>query len=133
MASIQKLSEHVIDYAERVSGMADAAEGKHQQSNGKMTRWVLLPASGAALYALVRSDFFSRRAKDVVGEAKTRASELPDDLMARVRQSSQRASTQSGTQRRSSNGRSASRTTSARKTGSSRKRTSARRTSSKSR
>jgi hypothetical protein len=131
MASIQKLSTQVIDYAERLSGMADAAGGRHQQTNGKMTRWVLLPASGAALYALVRSDFFSRRAKDVVGEAKTRASELPDDLMARVRQSGQRASTQS--QRRTSNGRSASKTTSARKTGSSRKRSSARRTSSRSR
>jgi hypothetical protein len=133
MASIQKLSTKMIDYAERVSDMADAAEGRHQQTNGNMTRWLLLPASGAALYALVRSDFFSRRAKDVVGEAKTRASELPDDLMARVRQSGQRASTQSRTQRRSSNGTSAKRTTPARKTGSSRKRSSARRTSSRSR
>jgi hypothetical protein len=133
MARIQKLSTYVIDYAERLSDMADAAEGKHQQTNGNMTRWVLLPASGAALYALVRSDFFSRRAKDVVGEAKTRASELPDDLMARVRQSGQPASTPSATQRRSSNGTSASRSKSARKTSSSRKRSSARRTSSRSR
>ena len=86
MASIQKLSTQVIDYAERLSGMADAAEGKRQQDNGKVTRWVLLPASGAALYALIRSDFFSRGAKGVVDEAKTRASELPDDLMTRVRQ-----------------------------------------------
>ncbi len=130
MASIQKLSTHVIDFAERVSDMADAAEGKHHQTNGKLTRLVLLPASGAALYALARSDFFSRRARDVVDEAKTRASELPDDLMARVRQSGQRASTQ---QRRSSNGASASRSTSARKTSSARKRSSARRTSSRSR
>ena len=34
MASIQKLSTKMIDYAERLSDMADAAEGKHQQTNG---------------------------------------------------------------------------------------------------
>ena len=31
MGRIQKLSSQVIDYAERVSEMADAAQGKHQQ------------------------------------------------------------------------------------------------------
>jgi hypothetical protein len=123
MAGIQRFSSQVIDYAERLSGMADAAEGKHHHADSKMTRWVLLPASGAALYALVRSDFFSQRAKDVMGEAKTLASELPDDLMARVKQSSQRTSSQNGSRRtgtsrtRSSSARS-SRTRSVRKTAS---------------
>jgi hypothetical protein len=133
MAGIQRFSSQVIDYAERLSGMADAAEGKHQQTNSKMTRWVLLPASGAALYALVRSDFFSRRAKDVMGEAKTRASELPDDLMARVKQSGQRSSAQNGSQRRTGTGASRTRSSSARRTSSSRKRSSARKTASASR
>ena len=50
MAGIQRLSSHVIDYAERLSNMADAAEGKHQRG-GTMGRWLVLPASGAAVYA----------------------------------------------------------------------------------
>jgi hypothetical protein len=132
MAGIQRFSSQVIDYAERLSEMADAAEGKHQQTNSKMSRWVLLPASGAALYALVRSDFFSQRAKDVMGEAKTLASELPDDLMARVKQSGQRTSSQNGSQRPST-GTSRTRSSSARRTSSSRKRSSARKTASASR
>jgi hypothetical protein len=115
MASIQKFSSQVIDYAERLSQMADAAEGKNH-SGGNVTRWLLLPASGAAVYALVKSDFFSRRAKEVVDDAKSRASELPDDLMARVRQSNQRTGTQNGSRR----------TTSTRRATSSRKRSSAR-------
>jgi hypothetical protein len=86
MAAIPKFSAQVIDYAERLSGMADAAEGRRPRSGGAIRRWVALPASGAALYALVKSDFFSRQAKDVIDEAKTRASELPDDLVARVRE-----------------------------------------------
>jgi hypothetical protein len=47
----------------------------------------MLPASGAALYALVRSELFSRQAKGVLNDAKNLASDLPDDLMAAVRQS----------------------------------------------
>ena len=85
MAAIQKFSAQVIDYAERLSGMADVAEGKHRPG-GAMRRWIALPASGAALYALVKSDFFSRQAKDVMDEAKSRAAELPDDLMTRIRE-----------------------------------------------
>ena len=87
MGTIQKLSSQVIDYAERVSEMADVAQGKHHQRTGLTTRWLLLPASGAALYALVKSDAFSRPAKEVMDEAKARASELPDDLLSMVRQS----------------------------------------------
>jgi hypothetical protein len=128
MASIQKFSSQVIDYADRLSGMADAAEGKHHQTGGKMTRWFLLPASGAAVYALVRSDFFSRRARVVVDEAKTRASELPDDLMARVRESKPSQPVQNGSQRRRSSAASANSKSSARKTSSSRKKSSARKT-----
>jgi hypothetical protein len=86
MAGIQKLSEQVIDYAERASDMADAAQGRHRRVGSTLTRWVVLPASGAALFALVRSNYVSRQARDVVDGAKTRASELPDDLMSRVRQ-----------------------------------------------
>jgi hypothetical protein len=90
MSGIHRFSSQVIDYAERLSNMADAAEGKHRHRVGGTTRWLLLPASGAALYALLRSDSFSRQAKEVVDEAKTRATELPEDLAARVRQTTGR-------------------------------------------
>jgi hypothetical protein len=99
MASIQRFSSQVIDYAERLSEMADAAEGKHQQRTGRTTRWLLLPASGAALYALLKSDTFSRQAKGVMDEAKARASELPEDLLARVRQTAEQTSSQNGGRR----------------------------------
>jgi hypothetical protein len=115
MAGIHRFSAQVIDYAERLSDVADAAQGKHRHRSG-MTRWLVLPASGAALYALLRSDAFSRQAKEVVDEAKTRASELPEDLVARVRQTAGQTST-------GGNGRPAARrsTTTARKPSSRRK------------
>ena len=94
MGRIQRFSEQMTDYAERLSNMADAAEGKRPR--GRATRWVFLPAAGAAVYALVRSDAFSRQAKGVVDEAKTRASELPDDLVSRVRQTQSSQSTRNG-------------------------------------
>jgi len=101
MSTVHKFSERVIDYAERLSGMADAAEGRRRHQRGKM-RWVLLPAAGAGLYAFARSDFFSRQAKEVVSEAKTVASELPDDLVARVREAAQPTSSGNGAARRRS-------------------------------
>jgi hypothetical protein len=101
MASIQKLSESVVDYAERVSDMADAAQGRRHKPVARMSRWLLLPASGAAVLAVVRSDYFSRQAKGVVDEAKDRASELPDDLMKRVRQFADGSQSRRQPQRRS--------------------------------
>ena len=92
MKGIHKFSAQVIDYAERLSDVADAAQGKNHQRAGSTTRWLLLPASGAALYALVKSDSFSRQAKDVIGDAKTRAAELPEELIGLVRQTTERSS-----------------------------------------
>ena len=96
MDGVQKFSARVIDYAERLSDMADAAEGKRHHGVGKTTRWMVLPAAGAALYAVARSDRVSRQAKGVLSDAKSRAAELPDDLMGRVRQST--ASSRNGAQ-----------------------------------
>jgi hypothetical protein len=136
MGTVQKLSSHVIDYAERVSEMADVAQGKHHQRAGLTTRWLLLPASGAALYALVKSEAMSRPAKEVIGEAKARASELPDDLLSIVRQSTRGASSRNG----SANGTSSSAATprnstrkSSRQAGGTRKKSSARKTTASSR
>ncbi|HYK06150.1 MAG TPA: hypothetical protein VEW11_00130 [Gaiellaceae bacterium] len=130
MGTIQKLSSQVIDYAERVSEMADAAQGKHHQRAGLTTRWLLLPASGAALYALLKSDALSRPAKEVMDEAKARASELPDDLLSMVRQSTSGTSSRngSGTSSATPTRRSSTRKSTARKTGGTRRRSSARKT-----
>ena len=130
MGTIQKLSSQVIDYAERVSEMADAAQGKQRQRTGLTTRWLVLPASGAALYALLKSDALSRPAKEVMDEAKARASELPDDLLSMVRQSASGTSTRNGSGTSSSNTtrRNSTRKSTSRKTGGTRRRSSARKT-----
>jgi hypothetical protein len=47
------------------------------------TRWFVLPALGAGLYALVRSEFFTRHAKGVVEEARTAAE--ANDVARRAR------------------------------------------------
>jgi hypothetical protein len=165
MADIHKLSEQMIDFAERVADVGDATGGtrvrhgskalSHQVINFAVrlrdvtdaaagrttfgrngffadgdggsgargvvgtTRWVLLPAAGAGLYALARSEFFARQAKSVVDEAKTRASDLPTDLMNGVRQTMQKSTSQSGGQRKPTNqsgGQRRRRTSSTRKT-----------------
>ena len=72
MNGIHKFSAQVIDYAERLSDVADAAQGKNHRQAGSAKRWLLLPASGAALYAIVKSDSFSRQAKEVM-EKRTAA------------------------------------------------------------
>ena len=101
--NVHGFSERVIDLAERLSDMADAAEGKGRRRSSAPSRWLVLPAAGAGIYALVRSDFFSKQAKGVATEAKSLVSELPSDLMSGVRQASQRSTTaSSGTARKSS-------------------------------
>ena len=89
---VHAFSERVIDLAERLSDISDAAEGKSRRRASATTQWLVLPAVGAGLYALARSDFFATRAKGVVDEAKTLATELPNDLMTGVRQASQKSS-----------------------------------------
>jgi hypothetical protein len=110
-SNVTRFSERVIDLAERLENVADAAEGKNTR-RAPRTRWLLLPAAGAGLYALVTSGKFTRQAKDVVGEAKARASDLPDELVNRLheatssdgqktgRQSSRKTGSRSGGQRR---------------------------------
>ena len=116
MASIHKLSEQMIDMAERLDNVADAAKGKGARRRTLASRWLLLPAAGAGLYALATSRSFTRQAKDVVDQAKSRASDLPDDLRSRIHEASQRSTAGNGSRRQSS---SARRTSTARKTTSS--------------
>jgi hypothetical protein len=117
MADMEKISRQLVDYAERFADMTDAAKGRGRRNSGGGTRWLILPAAGAGLYAL----FTSNRTKGVMEGAKARASELPEDLVNRVRQTSQSSSGAST----SKNG-SSSRSRTKRRTGSSRKSTSSR-------
>ena len=84
MADIHKFSEQVIDFAERVANVADAAQGKGTRGSPSWARWLLLPAAGAGLYALATSRAFRRQAESVVTEAKDRASDFPEALLSRV-------------------------------------------------
>jgi hypothetical protein len=98
MSAIYKFSERVIDLAERLEDVADAAHGKGRRKGGSGTRWLILPAAGAGLYALATNGSITRQAKDVMDQAKTRASELPDDLMSRIRQTPSRSTSSGGGQ-----------------------------------
>jgi hypothetical protein len=117
MADVHKVSERVIDLAERTSAVADAAQGKRVR-RGIPTRWLVLPAAGAGLYALMSNRSFTRQAKNVMNQAKERASDLPEDLVDRVQQTTGQKSSSSSS--RPSTRKSASRTTQRRKTASAR-------------
>jgi hypothetical protein len=90
--TMHKISDRMIDWAVRLENVSDAAKGKTVRRRGPGTRWLLLPAAGAGLYALATNGAFSRQAKDVMDQAKTRASALPDDLMGRLRQTTKKSS-----------------------------------------
>jgi hypothetical protein len=94
--TVHRISEQVIDWAMRVEDISDAAKGKGSRRRGSGTRWLILPAAGAGLYALATSGAFSRQAKDVVDQARSRASELPDDLMGRLRQTTGKTASGNG-------------------------------------
>jgi hypothetical protein len=112
MANVHKFSEQVIDFAERLADVADAANGKGVRKGGA-SRWLILPAAGAGLYALATNGSFTRQAKGVVNEAKTRAADLPDELMGLVRQGPRSSSRRSTPSQSSGNGSKRRRTKSA--------------------
>jgi hypothetical protein len=118
MADMNKFSEQVIDLAERFADITEAAQGKgNRKSMG--ARWLIIPAAGAGLYALGASGSFKRSAKKVMGQAQERASELPEDLMNRVQQTS------GTTESRSTSGRPTTRKSTTRRRQSRRKTTTA--------
>ena len=99
MADVHDFSERVIDLAQRLEDVADAANGKGNRSGGGISaKWLLLPAVGAGAYALITNNGVGRRAKGVIDQTNTRAAELQDDLMNRARQASgpQRSGTAGG-------------------------------------
>lgn len=91
-----KKIDWAVDWAVRLENASDAGKGKVARRGG---RWLLLPAAGAGLYALATSGAFTRQAKDVIDQAKT----LPDDLMSRLRQTTEQ-STETPTRSSSGNG-----------------------------
>jgi hypothetical protein len=125
MLDINKFAEQMIDLAERLADVSDAAKGKGIRRGSRGTRCLLLPAAGAGIYALATNGAFAKRARGVVDGAKTRASELPDDLMNRVRQAPQTSTNRSRASNRgqpssSRKSNSASKSTSRRKSSSAR-------------
>jgi hypothetical protein len=120
MADVHRFSERVIDLAERTSAVADAAQGKGLRRRRMGTRWLLLPAAGAGLYALATSGSLTRQAKAVMTQAKERASDLPEELADRVQEATGQT-TSSAKNRQSTPKKSAGRTRSpSRKTSSAR-------------
>ena len=115
MTQIHRFSERVIDLAERLEDMTDAANGKGRRGAKASTRFIILPAAGAALYAFAKSEFAARGTKDVVNGAKTRASELPNDLMKSVRQTTKSQSSSRGAGQRRPRTRSTPKSRSSRK------------------
>jgi hypothetical protein len=117
--TVHKFSEQVIDLAERLSDVADAANGKGIRKGGA-TRWLVLPAAGAGLYAFAASGSLTRHAKGVATQAKARASDLPDDLMGLVRQASRTSSSRKTSSTSSDGSRRRTTSSAARKTSSAR-------------
>jgi hypothetical protein len=124
MASMDKLSQQLIEVAERVADVNDAAKGRGLRHRGTPTRWVMLPALGAGLYALGTRVSISRHAKSVLDQAKDRASDLPQDLLGRVQETTGETNRRSKT---SSSGRSNGNRPKSRARSTSRKKTTARR------
>jgi hypothetical protein len=135
MADMSRFSERLIDVAERFADVVDAAEGKGARKSGAGARWLILPAAGAAAYALATSSSsLARQTRGLMRRAKDRATDLPDaDLFTRVKEVTgleEESAPASGSRRRTSTGSSRSR---ARSTGTTRQAASRRKTTSTSR
>jgi hypothetical protein len=88
MAEVKKMSEGLIDMAERFADVVDAAQGRGARKAGAGAKWLILPAVGAGAYALATSSSaFARRTRKLMSRAKDRATDLPDaDLIGRVKE-----------------------------------------------
>ena len=101
MAEAKKMSEGLIDLAERFADVVDAAQGRGARKASNGAKWLILPAAGAGVYALATSSSaFARRTRKLMSRAKDRATDLPDaDLFGRVKEvtgTEQKASGSSG-------------------------------------
>jgi hypothetical protein len=115
MSDVSRFSERLIDVAERFADIVDAAEGKGGRKGATGARWLILPAAGAAAYALATSSSsMARQTRGLMRRAKDRAVDLPDaDLFSRVKEVTgveQESSSRAGGQTGTSTGRSQRRT-----------------------
>ena len=78
MGNVNKLSESMIDVAERFADIVDAAQGKGGRKSGLDLKWWLLPAAGAAAWVVTSTSGAARRTRKLMGQAKDRATDLPD-------------------------------------------------------
>jgi hypothetical protein len=107
MADMDRFSERLVDLAERLADVTDAAQGRGNRQGGIRARWFVVPAAAAGIYMLGASGSLRRQAGNVAKQAKDRAADLPDDLMGRVHHATRKTTT-SGTR---SNGRSTTKST----------------------
>ena len=113
MSDVNRLSEGLIDMAERFADVVDSAQGKGARKSGPGVKWLLLPAAGAGAYALATSSSkIAKNTRGFLGRASDRATDLPDtDLMNKVKEATgmQETASSSGNRTRrtsrSSNGR----------------------------
>jgi hypothetical protein len=101
MADAKKMSEGLVDMAERFADVVDAAQGRGARKASGGAKWLILPAAGAGVYALATSSSaFARRTRKLMSRAKDRATDLPDaDLFGRVKEvtgTEQKASSSGG-------------------------------------
>jgi hypothetical protein len=87
MADMDRVSRRIVEFAERFADVNDAAQGRGKRLGRKIRpRWLVLPAAGAGLYALGTNGSFLGRAKRVASQAKDHATDLPDTLLTRARE-----------------------------------------------
>jgi hypothetical protein len=88
MADVNRFSESLIDVAERFAYVVDSAQGRGARKAGLGAKWLILPAAGAAAYALATSSSsVARQTRKLMLRAKDRATDLPDaDLFGRVKE-----------------------------------------------
>ena len=88
MADAKKMSEGLVDMAERFADVVDAAQGRGGRKASGGAKWLILPAAGAGVYALATSSSaLARRTRKLMSRARDRATDLPDsDLFGRVKE-----------------------------------------------
>ena len=90
MADIDRLSERLVDLAERFADVTDAAQGRGNRQGGIRARWFVVPAAAAGVYMLGASGSLRRQAGNVAKQAKDRASDLPTRSTGKTRSRSRR-------------------------------------------
>ncbi|HWH55126.1 MAG TPA: hypothetical protein VNT04_06060 [Gaiellaceae bacterium] len=83
-----EITQQVAEVAERVVENVSGAVRNGAKKGGHGARWLILPAVGAAVYAVAKNGSkFGRSTKALAGQAKDRASGIPDvDLLGRVKE-----------------------------------------------